>query len=167
MPLPSTMTPIFNQTLTASASSITFNSIPQTYTDLVLVAHASSTGSGNDNIGLQFNGDTATNYSWTRMYGNGSVGSSQNPNQSVLGQATFNVGTSYYSPVFYNIMSYTNTTNYKSVLYKSNSPADQFTALAGMWRSTAAITSLTLNLYASGANFTTGSTFTLYGIKAA
>jgi hypothetical protein len=167
MPAASTMTPIFTQALTANASSITFNSIPQTYTDLMLVIHAYSTSTGNDNVGLIFNGDTATNYSWCRIFGNGSVASSRTSNASQIGQGTFNVGSSYYSPLIYNIMNYSNTTTYKNVFAKAASPADQITAIAGTWRSNSAITSLNINLYASGANYGTGSTFTLYGIKAA
>lgn len=168
MPLPSTMIPIATNTLTANASTVSFSSIPQTYTDLVLVISAYSTGSGNDNIGLVINGDSGSNYSWTRMYGTGSAtGSTRSTSQNQIGQGTFGVGSSNYSPVFYNLMNYSNTTTNKTVLGRANDSATQVTALVGLWRSTAAITSITLNLYASGANYGTGSTFTLYGVKAA
>ena len=61
MPLPSTMTPIATNTLTAVASSVTFSSIPSTYTDLVLVLQGSFDSA--DDVRFRFNGDTGSNYS--------------------------------------------------------------------------------------------------------
>ncbi len=166
--MPRTYEPIATRTLNATAATITFSSIPSTYTDLVLVVNAYSTSSGNDNIGVVINGDSGTNYSWTRLYGvTGGVGTTRTVSSNQIGQGTFGCGSTKYSPVFYNFMNYSNTTTFKTVLYRANDPVDQVTLLAGLWRSTAAINSLTLNLYASGANYGPGSTFTLYGIKAA
>ena len=62
-----TYTPIATTTLGSGQTSVTFSSISGTYTDLILIASASNTG-GATNIRLQFNGDTATNYSSTRIY---------------------------------------------------------------------------------------------------
>jgi hypothetical protein len=63
------------------------------------------------------------------------------------------------------IFNYSNTTTNKSVLGRASNPSANTTACVGLWRNTAAITSV--SVYGVGANFTVGSTFTLYGIKAA
>lgn len=63
--------PIANTTLSSAAASYTFSSISGSYTDLVLVI--GGTLSADISAGIYFNGDTGTNYSTTRMYGNGSL----------------------------------------------------------------------------------------------
>jgi hypothetical protein len=161
MPLPSTLTPIATNTLTATATTITFSSIPQTYTDLVLVA---SFTSGNNDEKLQFNGDTASNYSWIRLYGDGaSTGSGYSPTPTYIRNTGSDLTTQ--QNVIINIFNYANSTNFKTTIGRGNNTAAQVTTTTGVWRNTAAITSIT---YASSANtFSVGSTFTLYGIKAA
>jgi hypothetical protein len=63
-------------------------------------------------------------------------------------------------------MNYSNTTTYKTVLLRSNNASAITVATVGLWRSTSAIN--TIKIYADGAAvFSVGSTFTLYGIKAA
>ncbi len=63
-----TYTPIASATLAASTSSITFSSIPATYTDIVVVINdINSTGSFDTNI--RFNGDSGSNYSRTGLRG--------------------------------------------------------------------------------------------------
>ena len=78
-----TYEPIATTTLGTSASSVTFSTIPGTYTDLVLVvAGTSAATNGNE---MQFNGDTGNNYSFTLLYGTGSAAvSSRNSNISLL-----------------------------------------------------------------------------------
>jgi hypothetical protein len=63
-------------------------------------------------------------------------------------------------------MNYSNTTTYKSLLARGNNAASGTDAIASLWRSTAAITSITFNLQ-TGGTFDIGSTITLYGITAA
>jgi len=72
--MPATYEPIATTTLTGG-TSYTFTSIPATYTDLVLVVNA-ATASGSSNLAMQFNADTGSNYSFTRIFGNGSSASS-------------------------------------------------------------------------------------------
>ena len=72
--MPTTYEPIATQTLGSAAATITFSSIPATYTDLRLVLVGTSTISANPKI--NFNSDTATNYSQTILSGNGSVANS-------------------------------------------------------------------------------------------
>ena len=75
-------------------------------------------------------------------------------------EATFS-----YSAII-NIQNYSNTTTYKTILGRANNAVTGVTETVGLWRSTSAITSMTL-LQSYGSDlFKTGSTFTLYGIKA-
>ena len=64
------------------------------------------------------------------------------------------------------INNYSNATTYKTVLWRDNSNT-YVAAQAGLWRSTSAITSITLSTNSSATNFASGSTFSLYGILAA
>jgi len=161
MPLPSTMTPIATNTLTTASSTITFSSIPQNYTDLILVTSNTSTA-GLGGVYLdQINGDTGANYSHTKLYGTGSAAASDR-NSADTG---VNIGLtdSTQSDNTFQFMNYSNSTTYKTVVARGNSASGQVRASVALWRSTAAITSFRL----SGVTFAIGSTFTLYGIKAA
>ena len=170
--MPSTYTPIQTYTLGSTTSTVTFSSIPSTYTDLVMVM-SSAIPSGTDQFSFwQANGDTSTNYSFTDLYGTGSTASSDrssnvtNPALNYYSNITTTVGQNTTIATWLN---YSNTTTYKTMLARSNNASSTTYAgvstIVGMWRSTAAITSLAFKV--SGNDFKTGSTFTLYGIKAA
>jgi hypothetical protein len=160
MPAGSTYTPIATTTLGSAQNTITFSSIAGTYTDLVVIYSGSSTVS--DFFSIRFNGDTGSNYSLTDLYGTGSsANSARFSNQTKISRNEA-VGQ---SNAIINIMNYSNTTTYKTVLTRSNSAADAAFAVVGLWRNTAAITSV--SLIHDGANFATGSMFTLYGIASA
>ena len=174
MPLPSTMTPIATTTLTGNQQSITFSSIPNTYTDLVISLVSVTTGS-NYLTAIQFNTDNAlpvsgTNYSATWIYGNGTSAASSR--QSSAGHSILeNQGNNSTNPnqFIINIMSYANTNTYKTVLTRNANATAVTYATVGLWRNTAAINQFTLIPdTTTGRNyFTTGTTITLYGIKAA
>lgn len=161
----STYTPIATTALASSATSYTFSSIPSTYTDLVLVASGTSTNAYNSN--LQFNGDTATNYSCTVVSGSGSAASSyRNSSQtSMLIDYNGNFNSSNTS-IIISILNYANTTTYKTALSRANNAAGGVDAVVGLWRSTAAINSIKMAI-GGGYSYATGTTFTLYGIAAA
>jgi hypothetical protein len=159
------MTPIATQTLASSAASITFSSIPQTYTDLVVVMAFGQTAG--DDVFLRFNGDTGFNYSSTRIAGDGTTTSSSRTS-SVTGiqpRTPNNPNTSIVSMWTENINNYSNTTTYKTTIGRYSYPSGFTTAHTGLWRSTAAITSLTLVCNAQA--WAAGTIATLYGIKAA
>ncbi len=167
MPAGSTYTKIASTTLGSAAASVTFSSIPSTYTDLVLVMNYFSTASEWPMI--QFNSDTATNYSFTEMYGNGTSAAS-------LRQSSINgiwVGYGAYSPagstnpgtIIINIQNYSNTTTNKTTLSRSNS-TNGVEATVGLWRNTAAINTIVLK-HQTATTYIAGSTFNLYGITAA
>jgi hypothetical protein len=164
-----TYTLIASTTIGSTGSSVTFSSIPQTYTDLVLVSTAlrGISGSGGDLIRLQFNGDTANNYSWTQGYANSSTAvsnNSTNQTQAFVGAAADASGTSNWSPNICHILDYANTTTFKSALARVNQPGSYTGITINLWRSTAAINSI----YLTATNgFLVNSTFKLYGIEAA
>lgn len=152
---------INSTTLGSAQSSVTFSSIPSTFTDLVLVA-VTQIGSSGDYLGVQFNSDTGSNYSRTRLSGNGTTASSERDTSQVrfnfYAQPTSNFATN-----ILNIMDYSNTTTFKTVLCRTDQASLSVNAYAGLYRSTSAITSI--NLIGPG-NFSIGSTFKLYGIEA-
>jgi hypothetical protein len=155
---------IATQTLGSAAASITFSSIAASWTDLriVLVPIASV---GGLNVTFQYNADTATNYSWTNLFANGATVGSNGSNSvtSINWSAQYNLSTTIPTAMLLDIFSYAGATNKTSL---SSNAADLngsggVEMLCGLWRSTAAITSVKLNC----ANFATGTIATLYGIK--
>ena len=173
--MPKTYEPIATQTVSGSSTSIvTFNSIPQTYTDIVAVCvvRSGTAGTNTDNyIRLATGGgsvDSGSNYSTTRLYGNGSSASSDRLTSSTLiyggmipasGSTAGNLAVTIHS-----IMNYSNTTTNKTVLSRGNDALAFVSATVGLWRNTGSITSVQ---FLTNSNFTDGNTFTLYGIKAA
>lgn len=173
--MPKTYEPIKTEILSSTSSSVTLDSIPQTYTDLVLICstRASTNGLYDDEFGMRFNADTGANYSRIRILGDGSSVSSLRATGEDKMYGGFHPkstdSASVFSPTIYHILSYTNTNMFKTVYIKGNnerSSAGQVIASATLWRSTSAITSLNLTL-GSGGSFAIGSSFSLYGIKAA
>ena len=65
-----------------------------------------------------------------------------------------------------NFPDYSNSNTYKPILSRSNKPNYHVEQKVGLWRNTNAITSITVFSTGSNPNFASGSTFTLYGIKA-
>jgi hypothetical protein len=161
----STYTPISTQTLTAGTTSITFTGIPQTYTDLVLITSAKNNTGSQYRLQLSFNGDRGTSiYSATKLTGNGSTATSSRVSNAPYGAILIGtIGSTNFDNVITSIMNYANTTTNKTVLSRGNETAAEVNAEVGLWRSSTAITSLTLDLE-GGINFVSGSTFTLYGI---
>lgn len=159
----STYTPIATTTLGSAANSVTFSSISG-YTDIKLVMNGSF--SSEDYACYQFNNDTGSNYSETPIVGNGSSVSSGRATSRafIFTQAVAASGVRFM--IQSNFMNYANTTTYKTVISRTDCVSRDITGSVGLWRSTSAITSI--KLYGlTGANFESGSTFTIYGIKAA
>ena len=164
-----TYEPIATTTLSSSTVSYTFSSIPGTYTDLKLVSNHLAAGDTGW-LSIRFNGDTGSNYSNTYLRGTGSAA------QTGRATSATNIQIGGYSDAtstepaltVLDIMGYSNSLTYKTSLirYSSNSSLGGTTyALVGLWRNTAAITSLTITR--ENWNFISGTTFTLYGIAAA
>lgn len=158
--MPTTYEPIATTTLTSPATEINFTSISGNYTDIVFVL--AGTSAGND-VRLQFNNNTGSNYSYTRFFGDGSsVYSDRGSNVTDI-PATLGGMTNANSIVHIN--NYSNTTTFKTALVRANNPGSYIGAYIGLWRSTSAITSI--RAFVLSGSIQSGSTFTLYGIKAA
>jgi hypothetical protein len=131
----------------------------------VLIVSGSNTAS--ESYYIQFNGDTGSNYSYTTVYGDGSTaGSARSSNNTKIYlhyAGPFPADTLFMNTV--SIQNYSNTTTNKSTLIRAAISAYESTARVGLWRNTAAITSILVSTDAS--TFKAGSMFTLYGIKAA
>lgn len=164
MPAGSTYTPIATTTLGSAQATITFNSFSG-YTDLILVSSYKRTATSNARV--RFNSDTANNYSYTVLQGNGTAASSTRAS-SVSGILLFDplsASTTNFLTSILHIQNYANTTTFKTVLDRSGDAAQGTIATVGLYRSTSAITSLTLD--ANTGNYDIGSRFTLYGIASA
>jgi hypothetical protein len=159
----STYEKIATTTLGSASATITFSSISGSYTDLVLIATVKLTSSDTDRLILQFNGDTGSNYSITYMTGDGtSASSGRSSNASEMN--FYNQSTSNFCANIINIMNYSNSTTRKTVMGRTSNAAYSTFYTIGLWRNTASITQVDVK---SPNSFTSGSTFTLYGIKAA
>jgi hypothetical protein len=171
MPAQATYTPIATQTLVSNVGLVTFDNIPQTYTDLVLFQSARVTN-GSDITAIRIN-DAATGYSKQYLEGNGSNNTAGTGNAEIALRAGYIPGTTYanvWSSEEYTFYHYRNTTIGKSVFAKCSYPVAQTSFAMQFQQSnttvTAAITKITIQT-ANGGNLATGSTFTLYGIEAA
>jgi hypothetical protein len=147
------------------AASMTFSSIPQTYTDLKIVASGRSTA-GSLDINVKLNNQT-TNFTRRVIYGDGTDDLSTAISDNAW---LYSNGSTYTASTFSNceiyIPNYTSS-NYKSISSDSAIENNATTAYlilnAGLWSDTSAITSIVL-AQLSG-NFVEHSTATLYGIK--
>jgi len=147
------------------AASIDFTSIPQTATDLLVVISGKDTG-GNLNAFLRFNSDTASNYKWLRLRGNGATASSgSSASATYVNIVGLPDATSTFGSIAAYIPNYTASTA-KSVSAEGVTEANATTAyadlVAGSWSGTAAITSV--NLVTQGGTWSQYSTASLYTI---
>jgi len=161
--MPSTYESIATNTLGTATSTITFSSIPSSWTDLrvVLSSKANSTVA----VVFRFNSDTATNYSKTTLY-YGPAGLRQINQTSIVSWNSLLSGN--WQSRMYDIFSYAGS-QFKTLLFSENASESAsvggVSRAVGMWRSTAAITSITIST--SSSTFAVGTIATLYGIKAA
>lgn len=159
-----TYTPLESIVLTSATASVTFSNISQNYQDLVVVITGNST-TNNNNCYCRFNGDSSSLYSATYVGGNGSTtesGRQTSQNKILLdGPGYWNIAQRASKTI--NFINYSNTTTYKNTLSRASSTTGT-DAIAGLWRSTSAITSITFLI---DNNFEVGSTFDLYAISPA
>jgi hypothetical protein len=167
-----TYEPIATTTISGtSTNSVTFgsgNTLPQTYTDLILICSGSVTSQAD--IGLQFNGDTGTNYSFTQIRGNGTAVSSSRATSQNYAWVDWAGFTTSEGQSITHIQNYTNTTTYKTTISKFGQAGNAIDSVITLWRgstgsATQAITKIDVKIV--GANFGNGFTITLYGIAAA
>jgi hypothetical protein len=164
------MTLIARQELTSSAGSIEFTSIPQTFTDLVLMISSRGTNvETNSTLSMTFNG-SGSGVNSRRLYGGGS-GSGVSSNETFLMPGTQSAAGATSNTFGSNsayIPNYTSanakTASVDAVNENNATAANQFLN-ALLWTGTAAITSIQIDSTSAG-DFVAGSSFTLYGITA-
>ena len=153
---------------TGSSNTITFSSIPSTYTHLQIRATIRRV-SGTAGIRLTFNGDSTTSYDYHVLSGNGTTaiagGTASDSYIIYTGQAISTAST--VSVAITDIHDYASTTKNKTVRsfngFDTNGAGTVYLG-SGLWRNTSAITTIGIT---TTANFATGTTFSLYGIKGA
>lgn len=161
-----------NTTLDSDAANVEFTSISGIYTDLIIVCSTRTTATGTQNgFNVQFNSDTGSNYGLVDLYGNanGTAASEKYSNTSsgdggrVENSSSSNTN---FGLNILQILNYSNTTTYKTLLSRSTCDAETYKIYYGVstWRNTDAITAIKLS--SSSGNFVSGSNFTIYGIKA-
>jgi hypothetical protein len=154
-----------------STTSVTLTGFSDTYTDLRLVIQSQNQNNTNQPY-IQFNADTGTgttNYSTTSLAGNGTNGTSARHTSNIGWYPVPGPGvgtTGNFQPWAVDIMNYSNTTTWKSGLSRFNNASSILSANVHLWRSTAAINSITITAEAGAGYIVPGSTFSLYGIKA-
>jgi hypothetical protein len=161
--------PIATSTLSSTVTSVLFNSIPQTYTDIILIMNVVPNGTGSGTFII--NNDTNASYSYTAVAGldtSGTVISFRGANQTAgnwlsSGAALTDQNSLYFNAL--NFQNYSNTTTYKNIILRENTGKSSYLgAYVNIWRSTSAITSITMQCSSS---FGVGTTFTLYGLAVA
>lgn len=171
---------IATTTLGSDTATITFSSIPSTYQHLqirIMAKNAFTTNRGVSLSRMRMNSDTASNYSYHRLTGDGATAAASGgaTQTYIYFMDTNGFGASdnsTFATGIIDIHDYASTTKNKTV--RSFSGVNQNSATAseqsiglesGLWISTSAITRL--DITSGGGNWKTGSTFALYGIKGA
>jgi hypothetical protein len=174
--MPRTYEPIASQTLGSNAATVTFSGIAGDWTDLILVCHVYAVAGANGAAGfrLRYNADTGSNYSNTRLQGDGSSATSARQSSQTYATVGIIPGTtgtgSTLGTTVLQIMSYSNTNVFKTGLsaYATNafgSTEDRVGRYVSLWRSTSAITSIEVS--SDSGDLRSTSTFSLYGVEAA
>ena len=174
MPAGATYEPLATTTLTGTQATIDFSVINGSYTDLVIAIYcqnaAATTGT---RTGLmRINGDTAANYYYTYLRGDGSTTAAATISGTTGGiyyaeLPRLGNGANVFGFARISLFNYAGSTN-KTILSESSADLNGsgfVTRIVGLWRSTSAITSI--SLIGGSEGFTSGTRATLYGIKAA
>jgi hypothetical protein len=169
--MPITYEPIATYTTGAGESTVTFNTIPQTYTDIIAVASSGTSTTGQDFRVRVGNGsiDTNANYSSLRF------GSNRTTNTSAVAQGFYAPNANYIGSAFivgfgesiatsiFQFNYYANTIKEKSILFQTGDAEKEIVMGVGRWSNgNAAIN--TIQFYHAVSTYTAGSVFTLYGI---
>lgn len=168
--MPVTYDPIATITKSSESAGFYFASIPQTYTDLILIMSITKASANVANIHFRVNNDTSTNYSSTDYGYDGNscfMGYSTNTSVGKIWQNSMS-GTGDVVACEVHFMDYANTTKYKSVIARGNKIGTSGDTGASYlelntWRSTAAISIIDI-IDTSTRNYGIGSSATLYGV---
>lgn len=166
-----TMTLISAATVgSGGASSIDFTSIPGTYTDLLLKISVRGDNTSLNDLSVQYNGDTGSNYSYKELTGNAasvSTGTGTTAKHNTLLTGSSSTANTFVNHELY-IPNYAGSAQKSSSLdsvveNNSTNTLVQMRFQAWRWTGTAAITSI--KLFSTGFNLVQHSTAYLYGIN--
>jgi hypothetical protein len=161
-----TYTPIMTTTLTSNSNAVNFTVIPQTYTDLVLICTWIENSTEDLSMRVGNGSVSTTGYSTTFLIGNGSTATSSRQSLTYWDVSQIPATTTQFATTIVNFQNYSNTTTFKTAISRSGAAAAGTVAEVALWRSTSAIDTIQLRCGFGANTFNTGSTFTLYGIKA-
>jgi len=150
-------------TLGSATTGVTFSSIPTSVNGVALrdlIVIVNGTGTGTMTFGVQFNGDTANNYSYVEMTGEGSGSGSSSAGS--LSQALVGRMTTSTSVAIGQIMDYSATDKHKTVLGRGGASNELVRASASRWANTAAINQVRVVPLSN--SFATGTVLSLYGV---
>jgi hypothetical protein len=158
------------ETVAVATGTVTFDLTGISgYTDLRIVASVKgNVGTPTDYTTLlQFNGDTASNYSRTLLRGTGTAQeSARSSSASFMAlQTSGYLSTTGFQNILIDVLDYSNSTTFKTTLIRADQADIVTTASVGLWRKTPEAIS-SIRIFLESGNFGVGSTFSLYGIKA-
>jgi hypothetical protein len=159
-----TFDPVASTVLPSPTNQIIISDISQSYTDLVLILSGTWASGNTQDVYMQFNGDTGSNYPWARALSVAGDATIYPDGNSPATGPSINAGllsSSGASMAVWQIMSYSNSSIGTTVLSRSSTPEYNSWAV-GSWHNTAAVTSI--RLFNGSLNFTAGTVASLYGI---
>ena len=172
--MPSSRFLISSQTLGSAAASVTFSSIPATYTDLVLRLSVRSTNTDSypSIVNINFNSDSSSLYSTTVLFGQdssaGSLRRSSRIRLEAEGLSNNNTTSNTFASMEIYIPSYLVSQSKPISLFDvaeiNSTTQNMISAQAGLYRSNTAISNIAL-APSDSASFVSGSSFYLYGLK--
>ena len=159
------MDAITSITLPAAQTSITFSNIPQTYSHLQIRSITKVSADGNPI--LRVNSDTAANYVFHQVVGDGTSASSSGGTAQTFIYQPYALAAGNMAMII-DILDYANINKFKTIKTfggndNNGSGYSPIELMSGLWRSTNAITSITIS--GNGFNLAQYSSFALYGIK--
>lgn len=150
---------LYSTTLATATATTTVSGIPPTYRDLYIVV--SSPQAANTSLQVRFNSDSSSNYSWIRMYGDGSTtGSSVSTSNTFIYPGDLGPGRSLTT---LNIFDYSAVDKQKTALGRSNVPGNYVFTTASRWASNAAVNTVAIS---GSSSLEAGTSIAVYGIKA-
>jgi hypothetical protein len=164
---------IASNVLSAATSSVTFSSIPQTYTDLIVKHSARTSGASDISTYLQFNGDTGSNYAYRTGYSDYAAGTpygvanASGLTSAFAGMHSWDTQTANtFGASEIQICNYTSSASKQYLAWgvaETNGSATYQSLNLNTWSGTSAINSVRIFATPSSGNFVVGSTFYIYG----
>lgn len=162
--MPTTHDLIATATLNSPNTVVVFSSIPNTYTDLQIIARLMANAEAY--MGVQFNTDTSSGGSnYSASFWVNTVPGIQANSARIAGGPVYSATTNDTNAMVIDINSYLSSYFKTAIVQNANGGTTETLLSEGGWRNTTTITSITLWSQTAN-NYLTGSTASLYGIKA-